>query len=175
MRYKLLSALILLSIVSLNFNLVAKTPKNRTEALRTVRRCMSRPTPSDCSVDTIDDALGYLINLYNHGNRSLLRPLLDAGPRSDGAFGEALGDLYSNVLSKHPRTFLASIRSRPLKQQRHFCWMAGVTDGSGMGTQMLRDVRHSLRVISSRRADPLSSVARICLANVNRANASNGR
>jgi hypothetical protein len=53
--------------------------------------------------------------------------------------------------------------------------MAGVTDGGGMGTQMLRAVRHSLRVISSRRNDSLSSVARICLASVNRANASSGR
>jgi hypothetical protein len=44
-----------------------------------------------------------------------------------------------------------------------------------MGTQMLRNVRHSLRVISSRRTDRLSPVARVCLANVNRANASNER
>jgi len=122
-----------------------------------------------------EDTAGYLIGLYDRGDHSLLRPLLDAGQSSDGALAEILGDFYSNVLSKHPRVFLASVRSRPPKQQHHLCWMAGVTDGGGMGSLMLRDVRHSLRVISSRRADPLSSVAGICLANVNRANASNGR
>jgi hypothetical protein len=99
--------------------------------------------------------------------------LLDAGRTSDGALGEILGNFYSNVLVKTPRAFLFALRSRPSKQQRHLCWMAGATDGSGMGTEMLRQVRHSLRVISSRRNDSLSSVARICLINVNRANALN--
>ena len=92
-----------------------------------------------------------------------------------GALAEILGDFFSGVLSKTPRVFLASVRSRALRQQRQLCWMAGTADGDGLGTEMLRDVRHSLQVISSRRNDPLSSVARTCLANVNRANASNGR
>ena len=174
MRYKLpFISLLFLAVLNLNIGPVAQTPKNRAEAVRTFKACLrpNRPTTLDCS----EDFVGGVIDLYNRGDHSLLKPLLDAGLSSDGALSEMLGDFYSNVLSKNPRRFLASVQSRPVKQKHHLCWMAGATDGSGMETQMLCDVRHSLRVISSRHADPLSSVARTCLANVNRANASNGR
>jgi hypothetical protein len=155
----------------MSVNLAAQTPANRAAALRTLKGCATQPITLGCSEDTA----GYLIGLYDRGDDALLRPLLDAGIHSDGALSEMLGDFYSNVLSKNTRSFLSSLRSRPVKQQAHLCWMAGDTDGSGMGTEMLRDVRHSLRVISSRRNDALSSVARVCMANVNRANASNQR
>ena len=159
---------ILLSLL-LNVDLVAQVPANRAAALRTLKGCATRPITLGCSEDTA----GYLIGLYNRGDHALLPPLLNAGLHSDGALGEILGDFYSNVLSKTPRAFLSASRTRSLKQQRHLCWLAGDTDGGGMAPEMLRDVRHSLRVISSRRDDALSSVARVCLANVNRANASN--
>jgi hypothetical protein len=170
MKHKLFFAGLLFVFFSLNPNLYAQLPAKRAAALRTLKGCAARPITLGCSEDTA----GYLIKLYDRGDHSLLRPLLDAGGSSDGALAEILGDFYSTVLSKTPRLFLASVRLRLPKQQQHLCWMAGVTDGSGMGTQMLRDVRHSLRVISSQRSDPLSSVARICLASVTRANASSG-
>jgi hypothetical protein len=171
MKHKLFFFGFLLVFLLVKPNLCAQTPANRAAALRTLKGCSARPMTLGCSEDTAR----YLIGLYDRGDHSLLRPLLDAGRSSDGALAEIVGDFYSNVLSKNPRGFLASVRSRPPKQQHRLCWMPGVTDGRGMGTQMLRDVRHSLRVISSRRNDPLSSVARICLASVNRANASSGR
>jgi hypothetical protein len=155
----------------LTTNICAQTPTNRADGLRILKGCATWPLTLGCSEDTA----GYLIGLYDRGDRSLLRPLLDAGLHSDGALAEILGDFYSNVLEKNPRAFLSSLRSRPTVQQRHLCWSAGVTDGGGMGTQMLLNVRHSLRVISSRRKDRLSPVARVCLANVNRANASSER
>lgn len=154
----------------LTVDLAAQTPANRADALRTLKGCATRPITLGCSEDTA----GYLIRLYDQGDRSLLRPLLDVGPNSDAALAEILGEFYSNVLFRTPRTFLSAMRTRPAKQRKRLCWMAGVTDGSGMGTEMLRHVRHSLRVISSRADDPLSSVATVCLANANRANASKG-
>jgi hypothetical protein len=162
-----------LALLNLNIGLLAQTPKNRVEALRTFKACKqpTRPATLDCS----EEFVANVIDLYNRGDYSLLKPLLDAGLSSDGALSEELGDFYSNVLSRNPRRFLAAVRSHPVKQEAHLCWMAGVTDGGGMETQMLRNVRRSLRVISSRRDDILSSVARTCLANVNRANASSGR
>src|SRR5712691_1003178 len=112
-------------LVLLNLDVRGQTPANRAVALRTLKGCATRPITLGCSEDTA----GYLIGLYDRGDHSLLRPLLDAGRSSDGALAEILGDFYSNVLSKHPRVFLASVRSRPPNQQRHLCWMAGVTDG----------------------------------------------
>lgn len=170
MRYKLLSIAVL--IFGLSF-VSAQIPKNRDAALRTFKACIrpTRPATLDCSQEFVANVIAF----YNRGDYSLLRPLLDAGPSSDGALSEELGDFYSKVLLKNPRRFLASVRLRPVKQQQQLCWMAGAVDGSGMEPQMLFSVRHSLRVISSRRTDSLSSSARICLTNVNRANASNGR
>jgi hypothetical protein len=137
MRYKLLSIATLIFALSL---VSAQTPKNRNEALRTFKACIrsTRPATLDCS----EEFAANVIAFYNRGDHSLLKPLLDAGLSSDGALSEELGDFYSNVLSTNPRRFLTSIRSRPVKQKRQLCWMAGATDGSGMGTTMLRDVRH---------------------------------
>ena len=153
----------------LNVAVGAQAPTNRAAALRTLKGCATRPITLGCSEDTA----GFLIGLYNRGDHSLLRPLLDAGLTSDGALGEMLGGFYSDVLSKTPRAFLSAVRPRPLTQQRRLCWVAGVVDGGGMGPEMLRSVRKSLRVISSRRNESLSPVARVCLASVNRANVSN--
>jgi hypothetical protein len=163
-RILLLPLLSLLLVV----NLFAQIPANRTAALRTLKGCATRPISLGCNEDTA----GYLIGLYDHGDQSLLQPLLNAGLHSDGALAEILGDFYSDVLSKKTRAFLSAVGSRPRTQQRHLCWMAGHTDGSGMRPEMLRRVQHSLRVISSQRNNSLSPVARVCLANVNRANAS---
>jgi hypothetical protein len=144
-----------------------KGQMNRARALRTLKGCATRPITLGCSEDTA----GYLIGLYDPGDYALLKPLLDAGLSSDGALAEILGDFYSDVLWKHPRTFLESLRSRPITQQHRLSWMAGTTDGSGMPADMLRDVRRTLRGISSQHGR-LSSVARICLTEVARANAS---
>jgi hypothetical protein len=165
--------LLALLSVALNISLMAQTPKHRAELVRKFKACIqpTRPATLDCSEDFVTN----LFDLYDHGDRSVLKPLLDAGLSSDGALSEELGWFYSNVLSKNPRTFLAGIRSRPLKQKRQLCLMAGAVDGSGMESAILNHVRHSLRVISSRPNDPLSVAARICLTQVNRANAPNGR
>src|SRR5438132_12693050 len=127
MRHKLFFFGFLLVFFSVNPNLCAQIPANRVAALRTLKGCATRPITLGCSEDTA----GYLIGLYDRGDHSLLRPLLDAGRSSDGALAEILGDFYSNVLSKHPRVFLPSVGSRPSKQQRHLCCTAGATARRG--------------------------------------------
>ena len=166
-------SLLFLGLLNLNIGLLGQTPQARKETLRTFQACIqpTRPATLDCS----EEFVANVIDLYNRGDNSVLKPLLDAGLSSDGALSQELGGFYSNVLSRSPRRFLAAIKPRPFKQERRLCWMAGATDGGGMETQMLSNVRRSLRVISYQREDPLSSVARTCLANINRANASSGR
>jgi len=140
----------------------------RSTALRTLKGCATRPITLGCSEDTA----GYLIKLYEHGDKSLLKPLLDAGLTSDGALAEILGDFYSNVLWKNPREFLERLKLRSKNEQLGLSRLAATTDGSGMGGDMLRDVRRNLRQIESQRGR-LGPVARICLREVNKANATN--
>ena len=154
----------LLFVFLLQLDVSAQGPAKRGEALRTLKVCSTRPMTLNCNEDTA----GYLIGLYKHGDRSLLRPLLDAGRHSDGALAELLGDYYSDVLTARPRSFLLSLNSRSLKQQRHLCWMAGATDGGGMNASTLRKARRSLRGFSSDKN--LAGVARICMSEVNRVN-----
>ena len=165
------SGLLLLAILLLNTDVRAQgstgnQQMSRAEALRVLKGCANRPITLGCSEDTA----GYLIDLYDHGDHLVLKPLLDAGLSSDGALTEILGTFYSDVLWKHPRTFLGSLSSRPSKQQRYLCNLTGGTDGSGMPPGALKDVRRALARIMSQDQDRLSRVARICLTEVNRTN-----
>ena len=90
----------------------------------------------------------------------MLKSLLDALPYSDGAMSEGLGTFYSDLLHKHPRTFIRAIAGRPRKERYELCMAAGETDGSGMYDSMLRDVRMSLRRIAAGRNNGLAPVAR---------------
>jgi hypothetical protein len=157
---------IAISLLSLHPGVYAQIPASRRQALRIMKGCATRPVTLNCSEDTAE----YLIRLYKRGDRTLLRPLLDASLHSDGALAESLGTFYSDVLYARPRTFLSGLRSRPQKQQRSLCWSAGATDGGGMNASTLRKVRSSLRAISSTN-DSLAKVAKVCLYEVNRANA----
>ena len=146
----------------------ASKPMSRAAALRTLKGCATRPITLGCSEDTA----GYLIKLYEDGDKALLKPLLEAGLTSDGALSEILGDFYSNVLWKKQREFLEALKSRPREEQHTLSRLAATTDGSGMSGDMLRDVRRNLSRIGSQRTR-LALVARTCLIEVNKANATN--
>jgi hypothetical protein len=157
---------IAISLASLHPDVYGQIPASRRQALRMMNGCANRPVTLNCNEETA----AYLIRLYKRGDRTLLRTLLDANLRSDGALAESLGTFCSDVLYARPRTFLSGLRSRPQKQQRSLCWSAGATDGGGMGVSTLRKVRSSLRAISSHH-DNLAKVAKVCLYEVNRFNA----
>lgn len=99
-----------------------------------------------------------------------LGPLLDAGLVSDGALSPSLGTCYGELLSKELRTFLKAFASRPRKEQRQLARHAGTMDGSGMAKERLQHVRAVLNKLGAQRHDCLSAVARLSLAEVNRAN-----
>src|SRR5438132_10946992 len=111
MRHKLFFFGFLLVFFSVNPNLCAQIPANRVAALRTLKGCATRPIRLGCSEDTA----GYLIGLYDRGDHSLLRALLDAGRSSDGALAEIFGDFYSNVLSKYHHLFIATVSTQSHK------------------------------------------------------------
>jgi hypothetical protein len=138
-------------------------PNSRTDALRILKGCATRPITSGCSEDTAV----YLIDLYEKGDRTVLKSLLDAGRTSDGALSEVLGDFYADILVQRPRTFLEGLRFRPKKEQGSLCWLAAARDGSGMGADEIRDVRRNLTTIISGEVR-LAPVARICLREVNK-------
>jgi hypothetical protein len=142
-------------------------PTSRNKLLSMLSRCaQQRPPIQNCNEDTA----AYAISLYDRGDRDLLKPLLHLGLRGDGALAEILGDFYAEVLWRRPALFLNSLRFWARKEQKELAWMAGAADGGGMSDKMLRDVRRSLNKISDRRSN-LSSLARLCLSEVNKANA----
>jgi len=164
---KLVSPILLLTFGLGLLNLQESSQRmTRTTALRSLRGCATRPITLGCSEATAE----YLVKLYQKGDKSLLKPLLDAGLTSDGALSETLGDFYSNVLWRNPREFVGALTSHRKEEQHSLCRLAATTDGSGMENDMLRDVRRKLRRMRSQRGR-LASVARICLLEVDKANA----
>jgi hypothetical protein len=147
-------------------NLRAGQSLNREKALAMLKGCSRSLNSEGCNEDTAE----YLIGLHKRGDKALLEPLLDAGLVSDGALSASLGAFFGELLSKEPRTFLRVLSSRPRKEQRRLAWLAGAMDGSGMPKEMLREVRAKLSKIGAQRRNRLSSVARLSLSEVSRAN-----
>ena len=165
MTHKLPLGLLLAALLPC-VNVFAQAQTNRADALRNLKGCSLRPIASGCNEGVAE----YLIGLYDRGDFALMRPLVNAGYYSDGALSEVLGDFYANVLWKRPRNFLATLSSRSPHDQRTICMLA-----SEMQRDQLGSVRRSLRRLSSPSDRRLSRVARICLAEIDRANASNTR
>lgn len=133
---------------------------NRRKLVTTLQGCTHRPVIPGCDEDTA----GYVIDLFDRGDRTLLPLLIDIGPHSDGALAEEMGPFYGETLWKQPRLFLLALARLAPKGQREVCWLAATGDGSGMSSEkMEHDIRHNLRRFSEGRGDRLASVARKCL------------
>jgi hypothetical protein len=154
----------LLIVALLSTVIPAQSRWDRSKALRSLRSCANHSMNSGCD----EDASQYLVELYNRGDHRLLEPLVNAGSYSDGALSEVLADFYSDMLWKRPGQFLEALSSHSAHNQRTDCMLA-----SQMGGDQLLSVRRSLRNFSSAKYGRLSKVARTCLAEINRANASN--
>ena len=145
---------------------VAGQSLSREKALSGLNSCSRKLSAEGCS----EDASETLIGFYKSGERALLKPLLDAGLVSDGALSESLGSFYADVLHQQPRVFLTALASRPKQAQHHLARLAGSMDGSGMPKEMLREVKFKLRKLTAQKSSRLSSVARLCLSEIEKAN-----
>ena len=168
-RILILATALLLSIISFPTHAQPQSTGqslSRKKALAMLKGCSRSLSSEGCDENTAE----YLIGLYKRGDKSLLEPLLDAGLISDGALSASLGVFYGELLLKKPRTFLKALGHRPRKEQRQLAWHAGAMDGSGMPKEMMRQVRAELSKIGAQRRSRLSSVARLSLSEVDRAN-----
>jgi hypothetical protein len=134
---------------------------NRIKLLEALKGCGHKPDFVDA--DCVDFVVGYLMELCRRGDNSLFHPIFNASANSDGAFSQALGSFYSDMLQKKPNHFLAAISRYPKTKQDSFCWNAGVEDGGGMNEETFRQVRLLLKGIAARPGSPLSPIARNCL------------
>jgi hypothetical protein len=50
-----------------------------------------------------EDTMGLIILLYRHGRPELLKTILEAGPHSDAALAEELGNFFGEELQSHPK------------------------------------------------------------------------
>ena len=156
---------IVLALYSVQAGFAEGQSLSRDKALEGVKSC-SRSLSEGCN----EEAAATLIGYYESGDKDLLKPLLDAGLFSDGALSESLGTFYAEVLYHEPRVFLSALNSLPKKAQHQLARLAGSMDGSGMPKEMLRGVKSELSKVAARRNSRLSSVARLCLAEVSKAN-----
>lgn len=140
--------------------------RDRNHVVSALRECTRKTPSNDCEI-VVEQA----IRMFGRGDKTLLKPLLDLGLKSDGGLSEMLGSFFGeDVLLKSPRLFLSGIARRPRREQTALAFLAGAMDGGGMSKDMLRDVRRKLRPISQLQNDPLAPVAKICLSSVVAAN-----
>lgn len=136
-------------------------PANRKKALDAFQGCLHRSATIECDENTAS----YLIALFERGDNKLLKPLLDAGPASDGALAELLGPFYGKLLWKNSLLMLQTLKRLSEKDQWRIGVLAATGDGSGLGSvKMVRDIQLVLGRYAQRKADPLSQVARNCLS-----------
>ena len=141
----------------------ARTQLTREVALSRLKGDCWKFDPLDCT-----HYAGFLENLYDNGDESLLEPLLDVGETSDGALSAALGPFYADVLQNKTVTFLNALAGRSKHGQEELCFLAIGADGSGNGEPWENDVRTKLSSIANQSKGDLRAVAKICLAQMTR-------
>jgi len=119
-------------------------PTNRGTLVNDLRRCTAKPV-RECDGDTA----AFVIDLFQRGDETLLRPLFDAGLAGDNPASKVLGNFYVDLITKNPGKYLDGLRTYPPLLQRDICAMAGKGDGSGLTPAQLQTVRTRLSGIGS--------------------------
>jgi hypothetical protein len=136
------------------------------QIVRSLRQCRKH-TPNNCD----ESVVGLAAARYWRGDAFLLPLLLDVARNSDGALSEGLGDFFSALLCKKTNVFLNEVAKRPRNQWRKLTFLATTADGGGMGCGNLNGLRKKLTVIARRGATREALLARECLAQINKYNA----
>ena len=136
--------------------------ENRARLLTGMQSCWQ-----DGAAGCQPQAASYLADLAEHGDSSLLKPLLEAGRHDAPALAQPLGEFYGARLLDEPREFLGRIRKWPVEEQRRLAALAAGAErrgtSGGLSPAMRRDVMRDLEAITRRRRDKLKPVARLFL------------
>ena len=135
---------------------------NKGKLIYVLNQCANKSHPEYAQY--LDFMAGYLMDLGRRGDASVLEPLFNVSDKADGAFAESLGTFYSDVLWRRPRQFIRALESRTKDEQRGFCSWAEEADGGGIEDGMLRDIRRSLKRMSTHSDYSLAPIARNCLS-----------
>jgi hypothetical protein len=135
-------------------------PRDRDYLLWALRGCDVPEIRNGC-----DELTGsYLVDLFQHGHREILAPLLNAAIKDYNAAGsEILGGFFSELVASSPEEFLDGVRSFPVPTQKKMCYFAGLGDGGGMGPSDLKELRARLGAMHD-------EVAQRCLLQIESAN-----
>jgi hypothetical protein len=139
----------------------------RNQLLKELKKCVHPELASGCD----EGAIYNVAELYHQGDVSVLPNLMDVAPNSDGALSEGLGEFLSELLCHKPETFLRAVIGRPQLEQGRLLYLAVSADGSGMGCQQIKTLRHKLKILAQSKKHPLKNIARRCLVGVNKHNA----
>lgn len=136
-------------------------PTNRKRVVDALQGCIQRSVKIDCDNE---NTAAYMIELFERGDTGLLRPLIDAGPTSDGALTAMLGPFYGEVFQKHPVLMLQTLAKLSKKDQQRIGFLSATGDGSGLGSnKMIRGIKMNLGRYAKETDNPLSPIARTCL------------
>ncbi|MCA1815756.1 MAG: hypothetical protein LC746_04990 [Acidobacteria bacterium] len=145
----------------------ASPAPSRRELLMELKKC--EHLGPQCNEDSVDK----VFQLYQRGDKSVLKNLMDVAPGSDGALSEALGMAFGEILCTKPRTYLSAVAMRPRKEHETLLFLATAGDGSGMGCRQIVALRRRLKRISVSRGDRLAGLASECLVQLNENNRDN--
>ena len=110
-----------------------------------------------------EDTMGLIIRMYHRGHSEVLNTILKAGPHSDGALSEELGDFFGSALGTQPRKIILAMSDFSVQDQTAICSLAGSGDCGGMAPDTETRVLRNLAKINGK-------VAARCALNVRKGN-----
>lgn len=140
-----------------NVNAQNEIPTKKA-ALARLDKCVVEPSDYDCSADNVQ----YLIRLYYKGEKDLLKPLLNAGLKSDEDLSETLGDFYADTLIRETESFLLVLSENKKEEQIYLIRMTFRSDGSGNTPEWESNVKAKLKKIIELNDKKLSPTAKVC-------------
>jgi hypothetical protein len=140
--------------------------QNRDELLRVWRGCVVKGFDRDCDEDTLE----LLVHLSQHGDKTLLRPILAGWRYSDGALSEGLGTFISDQLERNPKDLVAALETFSPRAQRGICELGGSADGGGMGPKTARKVLSNLKAVGGEVSERCAHGVRVGNGGADKAN-----
>ena len=152
-----LSTLIASICLFLAFANAQNEKQTKRSALSRLNKCAIEFSGKNCN----ENDAQFLIDLYFRGEKDLLKPLLNAGLKSDGALTEILGTFYADILNTETKSFLFALSEKTKVEQIEISKRTVWADGSGNSIEWEARIKKKLTTIIRSNDKKLSPVAKV--------------